>query len=156
LKVRESKHAVTLPVKGALVKAYCTGLCAVLAIAMFSSVPARGETNTMMRSHMMSKCPSGDRLVIVNSKTKTYYVHTTGTMMTRTTSMHMCLKRAKAAGYHMAGSSMSRSSHHALRAASHSHMRGPLPSASPNLQTNPNNEQNGIQTTPTPNPQPTG
>ncbi len=120
-------------------KFYGTRLATALAFAVLTSVAAGAAT----------KCSSGDRMVTVNVKTKTYYVHSNRSVRMNQSSTMMCEKKARAAGYRMA----IRNTH--KRAMRRPAMNGPLPSASPTIQTNPNNEQNGIQTTPTPNPQPT-
>ncbi|MDQ6827185.1 MAG: hypothetical protein M3Z14_08315 [Candidatus Eremiobacteraeota bacterium] len=94
---------------------------------------------------------------MVNVKTRVYYARSDRMTVTKST-MHMCERRAKAAGYHLSRSSMTKAHKRMMKpnpARSGSHMKAPLPSSSPTIQTNPDNEQNGIQTTPTPNPQPT-
>ncbi len=123
-------------------RSYGTGLAAAFAVAVVTCAAAGAAT----------KCSSGDRLVTVNPKTKTYYV-SHRTLNTSQSVMTMCEKRARAAGYHMSRSSMRKTRKRMIMSPQ---MNRPLPSATPTLQTNPNNEQNGIQTTPTPNPQRTG
>lgn len=134
-------------------KFFTRGLTATLCLGLLTCFAPRAATSAShatMSGHRMAKCSSGDRIVMVNTKTKTYYVHTNRMMRMSQSYMHMCEKRAKAAGYRMSGSR-----HRPMHRAAKPQMNAPLPSASPTIQTNPENEKNGVQTTPTPNPQPT-